>query len=169
MQTMLTKALGQTNLAQFELVRSEVFPIEVDYALSVEEMIAMGNYRDPVFWELRHVRICGNGRVAFEACHFYLINGSMYPEHAALRIKAADECNPWDVARLEHLLAFGTRYPEQQMECPIIAPGTVVGVGGGTRMPQLTRDGSERSLYACWAQLAQQAIHSFLAVRPVKA
>ena len=75
----------------------------------------------------------------------------------------------YEPAKIEHLLAFGEEYSEEQRKFPVIGLGSVAGVGGDRGVPYLSRSGSERSLDLSWFDGDWGGGCRFLAVRKVSA
>lgn len=95
--------------------------ITVDYSKSSIEMVKEGNYYD-VENDLDVVRVPieGRGIVVFEFKLFRFKN--LFYSNS---IKRKIEHGGWKVARLEHLLAFGSQYPQEQIKYQIVALGSV--------------------------------------------
>jgi hypothetical protein len=53
------------------------------------------------------------------------------------------EVDGWIVGKIEHLLAFGAKYPDEQRKYPIIALGSFCSVYGNRVVPELWRDGRQ--------------------------
>lgn len=65
---------------------------------------------------------------------------------------------------IEHLLAFGEKYPDIQREFPAVALGSRwQSSGGDWRVPYLDRDGSKRYLYLHWVDYDFRPVCCFLA------
>lgn len=143
----------------------ELIILTVDYGLTLEQMIAAGNY-DWKNDDLTDKRfpIKGEGVQEFEACLIHP-NRSISSEDCIQLIKDADKTNPWQPAETEHLLAFGAKYPEEQRKFPIIALGSVGKVVGARYVPYLRKGGSERDLDVDWFDGGWSADCRFLAVR----
>lgn len=143
----------------------ELIILTVDYGLTLEQMIAVGNY-DWKNDDLTDKRfpIKGDGVQEFEACLIHP-NRSISSEDCIQLIKDTDKTNPWEPAQTEHLLAFGAKYPEEQRKFPIIALGSVGEVDGNRGVPCLDEDGSKRGLHLPWFGGGWRARCRFLAVR----
>lgn len=120
--------------------------IIVDYAESLEEMIAAGNYD----WKNsditpEHFPILGKGKVELKPhlIHFNRVIDSddvlKSPEMIGKR-----------PGKIEELLAFGKTYPEMQRKFPVVALGSVAGLDGHRRVACLDEGRSERELYLNW-------------------
>lgn len=145
----------------------DVIILPIDYSKSLEQMIAAVNY-DWKNDELTAKRfpIVGEGVVEYEFRYFHF-NRNVSSETAVDLIKREDVENPWYPAKLEHLLAFGENFPEEQRKFPIVALGSVGLVLGDRNVPCLHLDGSERSLYLLWWDGDWLGLYRFLAFRKV--
>lgn len=116
----------------------EIIFLPVDYTKSLEEMIATGRYD----WKNNDITakrflIIGNGIEEFEF-DLYHPDRSISSEDAIKGIhEDEDPENPWIVARIEHLLAYGVAFPEGQRKFPISALGSVAELDGRRRVPCL--------------------------------
>src|SRR3990167_10054902 len=142
---------------------SEQIVLSVDYGRSLDQMIAAGNYD----WKnsditAKRFPVVGNGIEQFEAKLFHFDRNTVSQDNVDA-IKADDPANPWEPGKIEHLLAFGAKYPEEQRKYPVIALGSVAEVDGGRRVPCLDRDDAERDLY--WWVDGWDGYCRFLAVR----
>ncbi|MEI6553201.1 MAG: hypothetical protein WCO09_01410, partial [bacterium] len=76
--------------------------------------------------------------------------------------------NPWEPAKIENLLAYGAKNPEEQRKFPIVGLGSVGEVGGYRYVPCLRRYVSRRDLgLGCWDG-GWRDYYRFLAVRKIK-
>ncbi|MEK7645318.1 MAG: hypothetical protein AAB391_03310 [Patescibacteria group bacterium] len=137
----------------------------VDYSQALEVMVAAGNYD----WTNDGITpkcfpIVGEGKVEFEDALFHF-DKDVSSAAAIAQICAADPANPWEPAKIENILAYGAKNPEEQRKFPIIALGSVAEVRGGRRVPYLGGDGSVRSLDLGWFDGGWGANDRFLAVR----
>ncbi|HEY4487090.1 MAG TPA: hypothetical protein VJB70_05195 [Candidatus Paceibacterota bacterium] len=106
---------------------SNFFKLSVNYDKKYETMISAGHYdRWPftIFPE-EHILMSGNGVLEFDACLLQLHHSTYSLKRAVAKIQNRD-LNGWTPARVEHLLAFGKRFPKEQLYRPIIGTGTVV-------------------------------------------
>ena len=147
---------------------SEQIVLSVDYGQSLEQMIAEGNYD----WKnsditAKRFPVVGNGIEQFEAKIFHFDRNTASQDNVDA-IKADDPANPWEPGKIEHLLAFGAKYPEEQRKYPVIALGSVAKVDGLRRVPCLGVRGRERDLGLGWWNDGWLGRCRFLAVRPVK-
>lgn len=147
----------------------DIFRLVVDYGKSLEQMIAAGHYN----WKNDNITtkrfpIEGEGVVEFEARYFNF-DHNISSENAVEEIEQADKDNPWTPAKIEHTLALGASFPEEQRKFPIIGLGSVAKVNGYRRVPDLRRSGSDRDLDLYWWGSGWYSGGRFLAVRKVSA
>lgn len=150
------KSLGLTPL---DVAVSRVMPVEsgatgilvVDYSLNLQQMIAAGKYdwtNSNIIEERFPVK--PQGQVAEKVEYEYMLdypNRDISTNDELKRVASIDKDNPWQVAEISHLLAYGAAHPEDQRKFPIIGLGSVADVGGYRGCPCLGSDGSERGLY----------------------
>lgn len=137
----------------------------VDYGMSLDEMIAAGNYD----WKNNDITakrfpIVGKGKVEFEDTIFHF-DRDISSEDAVKEILAADPKNPWEPAKIENILAYGAKNPEEQRKFPIVGLGSVGEVDGSRYVPYLYRSVSERYLNLRWWDDGWNADCRFLGVR----
>ena len=127
-----------------------IVTITVNYGETLEQMIIAGHYD----WKnddltAKRFPIKGGGIVEYEAM---LIDPTRNTssEDAVDLIKRTDSKNQWMPAKMEHLLAFGAKYPDAQRKNPIVALGSVGEVDGSRHVPCLSWDGSWRALGLGW-------------------
>ncbi len=142
---------------------TDVFRLTVDYGQSLEQMIAAGHYD----WKNSDINaklfpIEGQGNVEFEAKIFHFNRGIS----SGSAIGAIEDAH-WEPAKIEHLLAFGEKYPDEQHKFPIVVLGSVAEVRGGRGAPCLSRGGSRRRLDLIRFDEDWDAYDRFLAVREV--
>lgn len=141
--------------------------IVIDYGQALEQMITAGRYD----WTnsditAEHFPIKGNGTITLETRLFHF-NRRVSSEEAVRLIVSADPTNPWQAARIEHELAYGATYPEEQRQFPIVALGSSCQILGDRYVSYLGRYGAERDLgLSCWGD-DWSAHYRFLAVRPI--
>ncbi|MCC6448308.1 MAG: hypothetical protein IT215_06450 [Chitinophagaceae bacterium] len=138
--------------------------VTVDYGMTLDEMIRAGKYayaNDNI--DDRRFPVKGKGKVEVECKLFQFTNRNVSSEEAMRVIKEAG----WEVAKAEHLLAFGVKYPEEQLKYPIIALGSVGKVDGDRDVASLCKDGSKRRLDLYWFDNDWHSYYRFLAVRKV--
>lgn len=141
--------------------------ITIDHGMSLDDMIAAGKYD----WHNRNITDAkflfeGTGIVRFEPKVFHF-NRFITSQDAIRAIKAADRQNPWEPAKIEHLLAFGATHPEEQRGGPVIGLGSVAGVDGDRHVPFLDRNDARRGLDLIWWDGGWDGDYRFLAVRKV--
>jgi hypothetical protein len=126
-------------------------------------MIAAGRYD----WKngditAKRFPIEGKGTVEFEAVLIHF-NRNISSENAKKQIEEAG----YEAAKTEHVLSFGANYPEEQRKFPIVALGSVAGVGGRRHVLFLGRGDSGRGLDFDWWFGDWGSDCRFLAVRKV--
>lgn len=113
-------AVGQNVTAAFVY---KSYPVSVDYGRSLGEMVGDGQYdliNDNDF-SAADFQLTGKGK---EEAVLYLIPlGHSVTDDEAVRTLDWLGYRP---AKIEHLLAFGAKYPTKQLESPIVALGTVL-------------------------------------------
>lgn len=124
----------------------EQLTLSVDYSRSLEAMIVAGHYD----WKNDNITakrfpVVGKGIEQFKAKLFHF-NRYVSPEQAVEAIKT----DGWESGKIEHLLAFGEKYPEEQRRYPIIALGSDAKVNGLSGVPCLDRLGAKRGLGLDW-------------------
>jgi len=144
--------------------------LEINYDEDLEAMIAAGNYNYRISdITAKRFPISGKGIVKFEAKLVHP-NRDISSDNAEAQIKATDVTNPWEPGRIEHVLAFGKQFPEEQRKYhPIVGLGSVAEVRGDRRVPYLDRLVSERYLNLNWRDRGWYALCRFLAVRKISA
>ncbi len=127
-------------------VSLEVFLLEVNYGRTLEEMSRghqLGNYVSNEVISSEEFSVIGEGVVEVEAKIFHF-NRKITSDEAKILIEQAG----WEVARIEHLLAFGAKYPGEQLKSPIIELGSVAQDRHGKRnVVQLDRSGLRGVVY----------------------
>lgn len=139
----------------------EKIMLSVDYGRSLEVMIVAGNYD----WKNNDITakrfpLKSEGAEQFEAKIFHF-DRNISSEQVVEQIKAAG----WEPGKIEHLLAFGEKYPDEQRKYPIIALGSVAEVDGDRSVPYLHVRDRERSLNLRWWGSGWSGHCRFLAVR----
>lgn len=140
----------------------------VNFGLNLADMISAGNYD----WKNENITedkfpVKGEGQVEFEDTIFHF-DRSISSEDAVTQIIAADPENPWEPAKIENLLAYGAKNPEEQRKFPIVGLGSVGKVSGGRDVPYLYGVDSKRSLYLLSWNGDWDGRYRFLAVRKFK-
>jgi hypothetical protein len=146
------------------LVADQVL-LTVDYGQSLQQMIAAGRY-DWINPDITATRfpMQGTDTVPIETRLFHF-DRFISSADAVAAITTADAENPWEPAKIEHLLSFGAAHPDEQRRYPIVALGSVAEVGGHRRVPYLYRDDTKRSLSLGWWVSDWGGFYRFLAVR----
>ena len=146
--------------------------ITVDYNCSLGTMVHRGGYDwveegiSPKYFPLE-----GSGRRDFATRLFHFDN-DISPDDAADGIAGADTANPWVPGKIEHLLAYGAKYPEEQREYEIHGLGSPLVLGDlkvYRNVPCLSAgNGGKRERWVFirqWGDMLNDP--RFLAVRPV--
>lgn len=138
------------------------YPVTVNYAVSLTDMIAAGKYGYAnEYITAKNFPIQGEGEVNTEVVlvHFNrdITSEAVVTELAQMGLEPA---------KLEHLLAFGSKFPEIQREFPIVALGSSwVGSRGSRCVPFLDYWRAERRLHLyCWVD-GWSGNYRFAAVR----
>jgi hypothetical protein len=138
--------------------------IQVDYRLRLDEMVLAGGYKSiNVDIDLGRLALEGRGIVKLEAKVFHF-NRELSSEDAVTLIRAHDGMNPWEPARVEHLLAYDAQNSNEGANL-ILALGHRDEVIGHRRVACLGKRGSRRLLYFLWWVFDWDNDHRFLAVR----
>lgn len=139
----------------------DVYPIVVDYSLSLAQMIAAGRY-DWVNSDITSERfpIVGTGTVA--------LDGQL--EHYGRNVSSEAVLSDMDQkglrpATMPELLVFGVKYPEKQLGFPIVGLGSVALVCGRRRVGSLDRHDRKRYLALPWFDRVWGGLYRFLAFR----
>jgi len=138
-----------------------VLRITVDYSLTLEQMIALGQYdwkNDDITAKNFPVNGEGKKEITVELVKY---ESGMSSE----AILADLDKNGLRPATHEELLAFGAAFPELQRKFPIVALGSVASIFGDRRVAFLDRYDSERDLRLRWFDGGWYARCRFLAVR----
>jgi hypothetical protein len=123
----------------------------VDCDQSFEQMIAAGDY-DWISSDVTGVQftIAGRGLVKAEMLIF-LADDRADSAEVVKRIRRYYTNNPWEPARIEHLLAYGAMLPEKQRTgFTIVALGSAGWLRGRAIVPCLCRTGKFRDLNYDW-------------------
>lgn len=120
---------------QLDTLKPEIFRLEVDFRLSVKEMIAAGKFDkrriSDLFVEHNIVtgeewddcalkRFKGRKIESFEA-RYFTFNWRTNERDVHGLIGSTDKKNPWQPAMVEHVLAHAAKYPDEQRKYRIIA------------------------------------------------
>jgi len=132
--------------------------IAVDYSKSLQDMIADGNYDwvNPAITP-KGFPITAVGIVQFETKVFHF-NRYISSEDAVEAITADDRRHFWEPAKIEVLLAYGTR------QYPIVGLGSFAGVLGSRYVPYLYGRGAGRGFDLRW-DVVWYGHFRFLAIR----
>jgi hypothetical protein len=136
--------------------------VTIDYGMTVEQMVEAGNYD----WNNRDINsrnfpAKGDGAVetTLELVHLNKVARTA-------EVEAYLKANGLRAATLAELLAFGAKYPEIQLEFPVVALGSSWFDPLSDRyVPYLFRRGSERTLSLVWRGYDWIVDCRFLAVR----
>lgn len=133
----------------------------VDCGMTLDQMIAAGSY-DWTNSDITAKRflLSGTGKVAFEPKIFHF-DRDISSENAIKEMEK-DGFRP---AKIEELLAYGAILPDEQRKHPIIALGSVTGIGGDRHVPYLDSDDSRRCLDLYWWSCEWLGNDRFLGVR----
>jgi hypothetical protein len=156
------KAALQTLIEGKFPAQQEVFPVTVNYGLTVEKLVNAGKYD----WSNSDINAKNfpsdrkdAAEVAIELVHF----GRSMESDEVLEELDKQGLRP---ATLAELLAFGVKYPEKQREFPIVALGSVWrGRNGFRSVACLCGYTDARSLSLRWLGSLWSADFRFAAVR----
>ena len=120
--------------------------IAVDYSKSLQNMMADGSYDwvNPAITP-KGFPITAVGIVQFETKVFHF-NRYISSEDAVEAITADDRRNFWEPAKIEGLLAYGVKNPNEQRQYPIVGLGSFAEVLGSRYVPYLCGRGAGRGL-----------------------
>ncbi|HDQ22661.1 MAG TPA: hypothetical protein ENN28_01655 [Candidatus Uhrbacteria bacterium] len=120
-----------------------IFKVTVDYGMSLAEMIQAGQYdwfNDNITDKRFELKGAGQHEVNLVLVHLDRV-ATTKEVHEYLKEQGLEP------AKIEHLLAFGTTYPEVQREFPVVALGSSFVDGHGDRLyPCLAGYGGGRRL-----------------------
>jgi hypothetical protein len=150
---------------------AEGFRIVVDYAMTFEQMVAAGQYdwkNDDII--AKQFPVTGEGRLECEARLFNFEHPTS-SEDAEKAIRLTAPAGEWEPGKLEHLLAFGAKYPEEQRKIPIVCLGSVSTnkVFGKRQVAYLYRRIIGRSLHLDWYANIWHPFYRFLGIRKMPA
>jgi hypothetical protein len=145
----------------------EEFKLVVDFSMTLGQMVAVGKYdwkNDDIM--AKQFSVAGEGQIEYEARLFNL-ERSISSADAEKGIREAIPAGQWEPGRIEHLLAFGAAYPEEQRKNPIVCLGSVSNgkVFGKRQLPYLYRRVIGRSLHLDWYGNIWHPLYRFLGVR----
>ncbi|MCX6819809.1 MAG: hypothetical protein NT019_00760 [Candidatus Adlerbacteria bacterium] len=146
---------------------TDTFTLDVDYGRTLEDMVAFGRYdwtNSDITAKRFPLKGAGMGKVTVYAeARLFHFDRDISSEKVVEAMKAEG----WEPALIEHLLAFGEKYPEEQRKYPIIGLGSVAQIGDFRYVPCLGRFGRGRNLRLRWWGRGWYGGCRFLAVRPV--
>lgn len=118
----------------------------VDYGLTLEQMIVAGRY-DWTNSDITSERfpVKGAGKMEYENKIFHF-GRNISSEEATRLIIADDTSNPWKPWKTEQSLAYGTKYPDDQMKGPLVGLGSSAELDGNRNVLILFKVGSRRYL-----------------------
>ncbi len=136
----------------------------IDYALDLATMISLGRYD----WVNEKITsqgfpIIGEGIVTVRAMLFNF-------DHILVSedVNHLMEFIGYEAAKIEHLLAYGAKYPDEQRNGPIIGLGSVVEEFEDYRSsPRLDYEGLRRHLHLCGCQGLWGSSYRFLGVHRI--
>lgn len=143
--------------------RTNPYPIVVDYATSLADMIVAGRYdwTNPDI-TVEHFPIVGEGKVDVE---IELVHFGRVIEDGDEALRELDKMG-LRAATLPELLGFGAKYPDMQRQFPIMALGSVwEDRGGGRDVPVLWAYDRGRPLDLRWFRGRWRKRCRFAAVR----
>ncbi len=145
----------------------EEFKLVLDFSMTLEQMVAAGKYdwkNDDII--AQQFSVAGEGQIEYEA-KLFNFERSVSSEDAEKGIRDAVPAGRWEPGKIEHLLAFGAAYPEEQRQNPIVCLGSVSNgkVFGQRQVPYLYRRVIGRSLHLDWYGNSWHPLYRFLGVR----
>lgn len=130
-----------------KFVLPEIYEVEIDYSMSFNQMVIAGRY-DTVDKDITadHFPIMGTGIVKARLRLINFIELDIRTADARSRIK---KLGFKKFTNIEHLLAFGAKFPDKQGEFTIVAPhpSWYCTLGQSDVFPCLGEDPDGRSLY----------------------
>jgi hypothetical protein len=146
---------------------SEHTTLVIDYHKSLNTMVDLGRYD----WVNKYITcklfpVTSNETAEYES-RLFQFRQNISSEIAVSMIRIFDSSNSWTPAKIEHLLAFGVKYPSKQCNYPIVALGSIGELARRSTVPVLQHSGSKRHLRIdCWDG-NWSALYCFLAVRNI--
>lgn len=161
---------------------SEIFRLSINYGRPREEMFMAYSYNYKGEFSARRFPIKGRSIIEVEG-RLFNFKKRMKSEGVIKVIESSVRDNPWSVAKIEHLLAFGEAFPKEPAKEPIFALGSVAKIPSESRLripeeikdpryvPGLTVRGSRayHYLYLPWYGVDWHNGARFLAIRKVSA
>jgi hypothetical protein len=140
--------------------------LSVEHARTLAEMIRAGKYvwiNDNI--TVDHFPVSVEVTREFEA-KLFKFDESVSPQTTVGTMTKVGAGDGWELAKIEHLLAFGEKFPDEQRQYPIVGLGSISEVFGSRQVPCLDHRNSERILdLAWWVDEGWFAVCRFLAVR----
>ncbi len=156
-QAIELKALLTAEMNTFARELNPNYPITIDYSLGLDQMIERGNYEDTDSDIIKFFFIEGEGKINVDL-EIIAFDKNL----TTAEILTGLEAQGLVPARLEHLLAFGAAYPEEQLEVHLIALGSSwVDSGGDRSVPYLGWNGHGRFLSLRWGYPGDQWNNGF--------
>lgn len=97
------------------------YPVSVDYGRSLDQMVWAGKYDLMTDTEISVDNFQNQGKDIVEVNLYLITLGHNSSDEGAVR--ELDKLG-YKPAKIEHLLAFGAKYPEKQREYPIVSLGS---------------------------------------------
>lgn len=140
---------------------SDTLNLSIDYPYSLANQIKAGGYKwtHENITERRFLAL-GKGLAEVEA-RLFLFGKRVWAQDTVKQIALKG----WQLAKIQHLLAFGIKYPNEQQRYPIVALGSVMRVEDRYGVALLDWDGTGRVLTFDWWSGLWDAGTRFLAVR----
>lgn len=137
----------------------------VDYSNSIEDMIAAAN----LSWvnnDITSENFSLSAAECFEWEHIiFMFEREISSIRAVIEIIFHDPKKPWQPAKIDNLLAYGTLGPNQQIMCPVVALGSSCISYGELCVPLLGNLGTGRALELYWWDYNWSSKYRFLARR----
>ncbi len=145
------KSALMTEMHEF-LLELGIYPITIDYSLSLTQMIEQGKYDQSGENIVARFPIEGEGDASLDLELITCDRGLTTEE-----VRTELEARGFFPAKIEHLLAFGAQYPDKQREFFIAALGSSwVDPAGYRYVPYLDGSDSTRNLSLRWGKPGRQ-------------
>jgi hypothetical protein len=149
---------------------TKLFTATVDFSKSVTEMISIGNYLHRIDFTDKVFSIMDEGIVEYE--FKYIQPSTKVSSEAIFDIikveNGENKDNPWEPARIEHLLTFGNKHPEEQRKHSIAALGREYILQSGSYFPVLHCQNTGHDIGLHWRSDEWDLEYVFLMVRKIK-
>lgn len=144
----------------------EFHPVALNHDLLLEDRIAEGGYgaKTPIISSSRIAKSDLKGTKYYSFKLFIFLNERTTTQIKDL-IQKDNAVAPWKIANLDHLLAFGAEYPDEQIRGPIVALGTSIILSKSVNFPMLQYRHDTRALSVTDEQIKWEPAYSFLAYR----